>query len=496
VPRMIKTAPRLWQLALMAAFVLSCFGVLLYLWLAFGGTAPLQAKGYRFHVEFPEATQLAEQADVRIAGVPVGKVVKLQPGAANTTSATLELDARYAPVPRDTRAVLRTKTLLGETYVDLSTGDEDAGLLPDGAALPRSAVARTVELDEIFRTFDDETRAAFGTWMQSQANAVQGRGADLNGAFGNLPPFAERSRELLAQLSAQTGAVKETIAGTGDFFDAISERDGQLRALITESQRLFEVTAERNEDFADIWREFPRFERESMATLPRLTQFAERAEPVIRQLQPAATEMAPAFDAFRELSPEFEGFFTRLGPVITASERGVPAFERLMERMPPLLDDFQPFLRNLNPMVRHLDLNRREITSFAGNLVAATLARDLAGVTLPRARDDVHYLRTASPLGPEALGFYPRSLGNSRANAYPLPGHADRLASGLPVYDTRACANGSVAPPASADPPELQPLVELWAFRAAGRDVARPACIGQGAWPGYGTAFPQLRAEP
>jgi virulence factor Mce-like protein len=493
---MIKQAPRPWQIAVMLAFALSCFCVLLYLWLSFGGTVPLQAKGYRFHVQFPEAAQLAEQADVRIAGVPVGKVVKLERGSRNTTDATVELRSRYAPIPRDARAVLRTKTLLGETFVELSAGNDRAGFLPDDGYLPHSAVAATVELDEIFRSFDAETREAFGTWMQSQSAAVHGRGADLNAGFGHLPAFAEGSEDLLAQLNAQTEAVKRTIASTGDFFDAISERDGQLRALITESQRLFQVTADRNAAFADIWREFPRFERESMLTLPRLTRFAERAEPVMRQLQPAASEMGPAFEAFRELSPEWKGFFTRLGPVITASERGVPAFERLMRRMPPLLEDFHPFLRNFNPMVSYLDLNRREITAFAGNFVASTLARDLAGVTLPRAKEDVHYLRTASPLGPEALGFYPRPLGNSRANAYALPGHGDRLASGLPVYDTAGCDNGDVAPPESADPPELQQLVELYAFRTSGRDVARPGCVAQGPYPGFGTSFPQLRAEP
>ncbi|MGH2763258.1 MAG: MlaD family protein [Thermoleophilaceae bacterium] len=495
---MIKTRPRAWQIAVMVAFVLSCFGVLLYLWLAFGGTSPLQPKGYRFHVHFPEATQLAQQADVRTAGVPVGKVVAIERGPDNTTDATIELRARYAPVPRDARAMLRTKTILGETYVDLAPGRDSAGFLPEGEVLSRSAVAPTVELDEIFRSFDADTREAFGTWMQSQAAAVEGRGADLNAAFANLPAFAEGSEDLLAQLNAQTEAVKQTIAYTGDFFDAISERDGQLRALIVESERLFGTIADRNRAFADIWREFPRFERESRLTLPRLTRFAEVAEPIVRQLQPAATEMGPTFEAFRELSPEFEGFFRRLGPVITASERGVPAFERTMRRIPPLFEDFQPFLRNFNPMIRYLDLNRREITAFVGNLVAASLARDLAGRagTLPRATDDVHYLRTAQPLGPEALSFYPRPLGNSRANAYALPGHGDRLASGLPVYDTRGCDNGDVPPPESADPPELQPLVELYAFRTSGRDVARPGCVGQGAFPEFGTSFPRLEPEP
>ena len=80
--RVIKHAPRPGQLALMLAFALSCFAALLYLWISFGGTSPLQPQGYRFHVHVPEATQLTEQADVRISGVPVGRVVALDPGPA------------------------------------------------------------------------------------------------------------------------------------------------------------------------------------------------------------------------------------------------------------------------------------------------------------------------------------------------------------------------------------------------------------------------------
>jgi hypothetical protein len=74
---------------------------------------------------------------------------------------------------------------------------------------------------------------------------------------------------------------------------------------------------------------------------------------------------------------------------------------------------------------------------------AARLARDVAD-TLPGANGSaVHYLRTSQTLSPEALAFYPRSLGSSRANAYPVPGAGDRLAGGLPVLSpprSRSCA--------------------------------------------------------
>src|SRR3954466_9092149 len=107
---MQKSTPSLAQLLTMVVFTLSCFGLLLFLWLSFGGPVPLKPKGYQVQVAFPEATTLATEADVRIAGVCVGKVRKLEvdPGA-NRTLATLELGPQFAPLHQDARAILRQK---------------------------------------------------------------------------------------------------------------------------------------------------------------------------------------------------------------------------------------------------------------------------------------------------------------------------------------------------------------------------------------------------
>ena len=75
---MQKQAPTLGRLLVMVGFALSCFGLLLFLWLAFGGPIPLTPKGYRFQTSFGEATQLAKEADVRISGVSVGKVKDIE----------------------------------------------------------------------------------------------------------------------------------------------------------------------------------------------------------------------------------------------------------------------------------------------------------------------------------------------------------------------------------------------------------------------------------
>src|SRR6476469_1623948 len=55
---MQKQAPSLGRILVMVLFALSCFGLLLFLWLSFGGPVPLKPKGYQATVASPEATQL------------------------------------------------------------------------------------------------------------------------------------------------------------------------------------------------------------------------------------------------------------------------------------------------------------------------------------------------------------------------------------------------------------------------------------------------------
>src|SRR5215217_1651839 len=200
---MNKAAPSPARIVVMVVFALSCFGLLLFLWLSFGGPVPLKPKGYRVIINFPEATTLAKEADVRVAGVPVGKVRKVEVGdGTNRTVATVELERRYAPLRTDARAILRQKTLLGETYVELTPGRSEK-TIPEGGTLPAGQVKKTVQLDEIFDSLDPKTRADFRGWQQQMAKGIKGRGRDFNDALGMLPGFAHDGADILAVLDSQ-----------------------------------------------------------------------------------------------------------------------------------------------------------------------------------------------------------------------------------------------------------------------------------------------------
>ncbi|MDX6650660.1 MAG: phospholipid/cholesterol/gamma-HCH transport system substrate-binding protein [Solirubrobacteraceae bacterium] len=465
-------APTPSRIALMALFALSCFGLLLYLWSAFGGPVPLQPRGYRFYASFPEATQLAQQADVRISGVSVGKVVATKADAGSgLTRAEIRLESRYAPIPRDSRAILRLKTLLGETYVELTPGSPGAPGLPEDGELPRGNVAPTVELDEVLRTFDPSTRRALQGWVQSWARAVEGRHQDVSDALGNLAPAEEGVTSVLTVLHSQEAAVSRLVRDAGVVFGAVGRRREATQTLITAGDRVFATTAARNADLAAALFALPTFLRELRSTLAVAEGVAAQAAPVVRALRPAAPRVAPTLRALDALTPDARRLFADVDRVVTLSRRGLPAATRIVRAAPALLRVLWGVGRDLVPVVDYLGRYRYEVTTMLANVAAASQA------SLPGASGkQIHYLRTLIPFTNEAQADQSQRLASNRHNPYLAPRALDRLASGLQAFD---CAN-------LGNPQRVLVL-----------GPGAPPCLVQAPFEFQGrrTSFPQVRRE-
>jgi phospholipid/cholesterol/gamma-HCH transport system substrate-binding protein len=443
---MQKRAPTIWQLGTIVGFALSCFGILLFLWIAFGGPTPLAAKGYTVKIPFTEAAQLANQSDVRISGVSVGKVQKIElaPDGKHAL-ATLELNDVYGPIPADTQATLRQKTLLGETYVELTPGSPGGPTLHDGGTLPAGQVSPVTQLDEIFRTFNPKTKLAFQQWMQNASIALEGRAADLSAGFAELEPFFTDAERVLRILDTQENAVRQLISNGGTVFEALSERQGQLRGLIENSDRVFTTTARRNRELQQAFIALPTFLDQSRATLTRLERFAENTDPLMLQLQPAARELTPVVRDLGDFSRELNGFFIGLRPVVGGARRAFPALRRLLlADFPPLLNGLPPLLRHFNPLFQAVSMYRRELAAFFANASSAINAVG-GGVETqgsPATQDGVRYLRVVAPLSPDVLAGFSNRLSNDRANPYQQPGSFANMASGLQSFETAQCAGG------------------------------------------------------
>jgi phospholipid/cholesterol/gamma-HCH transport system substrate-binding protein len=428
-------APTRGRIVVITAFALTCFGLLLFLWLAFGGAIPLKPQGYRVQVAFTDATTLADQADVRIAGVSIGKVVhkELAPGG-NKTLATLEIKREFAPLKANARAILRQKTLLGETYVELTTGSRDAPDVKEDGRLSDGRVKPAVEFDEFLDVFDKPTRTAIQEWQASAAQASAGRGRDLSDALGNLPSFTENSETVVDVLDKRRVALRDLVHNAGRTFEQISRDEGALSTLVRRNTELFDELSQRRDELATSIQIFPTFLEESKLTLARLRTFAIDTEPLIRDLDPVLTDLQPTAAALRRLSPDLQNLFENIDPLISAGNTGLPALSRVLRGAEPTLASTGPFLQQLNPVLQFLELNQAKLTDFLNIGPAA-----LGGIrsTVPGSKSNGHVLPQMIMAGTQSLPALRRSSDN-RGNAYLSPSAgADPSTLTLPSFDCK-----------------------------------------------------------
>jgi phospholipid/cholesterol/gamma-HCH transport system substrate-binding protein len=487
-------APSTSRILMMVAFAASCIGLLLFLWISFGGSIPLAPQGYRLNAEFSEAVQLAQESDVRISGVSVGKVVSVSlDRTTGLTKAVLQIDSKYAPRPADTRAILRQKSLLGETYVELSPGSRNAPKLPDGGTLPRGQIAPTVQLDQILSTFDPTTRRAFSTWVQQDGIALTNRGQQFNAAIATLYPFATNVDSVLSVLRRDSAATSALLSDGGQVFGALARSPAQLQGLVRNSNAVFASTAARDAELASAIKAFPGFTVATRLTIDRVHSFATVAKPLIDELRPAARQLSPTLEQTVTLAPELRTLLDNLAPLTQASKAGVPAFERFLDASVPWLARLKPYLGNFVPIFDYISSYRREIASFFANATATTEATS-QNITQTKL---LHYLRISNPVNPEALTGYSRRLGSNRGNPYMAPGGAQELRNGLSVFGSNLCTANPQPSIGPSIPANLVAILEgvYYTKTPGGPPCKAQAPLGE-VTTGQQQAFPRLKPLP
>jgi phospholipid/cholesterol/gamma-HCH transport system substrate-binding protein len=501
---MNKQRPRAAAMFTMFAFTASCVGLLIFLWISFGGSLPLAAEGYRFSVEFDQAVELATQAQVEISGVSVGEVTSVSlDHRTGLTKAVIQIDKQFAPRPADTRAILRAKTLLGETYVELSAGNPNGPKLPDDGSLPQAQVSPTVQLDQIFSAFDPTTRRAFQTWLQQGGVALTNRGEQFNAALADLYPFATNVDSVLAVLRREGSATTTLLRDGGLVFSALSRSPSQLQAFVRNSNSLFAATAARNAALAATFKAFPAFLNETRSTIGTVTQFSRSAKPLVDELKPAAVNLNPTLKSLAVFAPELRELVVRVKPLTEASKAGFPALEEFLNETIPFLTRAKPYLGGVVPVLNYINDYRREIAGFFANSTATTEGTQPAAV----GSGNRNYVRISNPVNPEALTGYQTKPLSNRSNPYLEPGGYLKLLSGLPVFGTYLCTSHPLpgfAPGLSATTTSLAGTVltiaQLLQKYYYTSDPSGPTCKGQTPLgkltTGQSQSFPHLQALP
>jgi len=421
----VTQAPKRSAILVALLFALSCIGLIIFVWTQFGGSIPFAAQGYRIKALFPETGLLVPGADVRISGVNIGRVSQVQAKGVNSL-VTMDLTQRYAPIPADTRAILRQKTLLGEAYVMLSTGSRTAPKLPDGGTLPSANVAPSQPLDKVLNSFTPTVQHNLQTFLIGMGGALAGRGQDLNDAFGNFDPAISELSAVVGVLNQQQSGVRSLIADGGTVLNTLAARRTELQSLATTGNEVLAATAARAGALTATVDAMAPFLGQLRTTLTKLNTTLGIARPSLEDLRPVTPLLTPALRGLNDLSTPVLGLLRSAPALLRASQVALPAMRRFTLAFRPAVDRLLPAAQQIAPVINLVAEFKLELLAGMTNLAA-----DLEGLAPANTPSGTaHYLRALITLGTDsAYGQSTRAPG-TRNNAYFAPGEQNDIASG------------------------------------------------------------------
>lgn len=318
-------------------------------------------------VQVENGANLLPGNEVREGGYRIGIVSDMRPirlpDGSGGAEITLKLDSGAGDIPADSTIDLRPRSVLGLKYVELTRGTSPQ-ILPDGATLPPDQARFPVELDELYSTFDEPTRAASRTNLEGFGDALARRGTGINEAIAGLPPLLEDLEPVarlladddtnLRRFFAELGDAARVIApvadtyarsfGAGaDVFEAWSRDEEALRETITRSVPTLEtgiasLRAQRPflRDFAALSGSLEDVATRLPRNLPRIIPALETGTRVQRRVPQLNRDLGDVLTDLRELTVD---------PVTTVSLRGL---DRTVGILNPTLRFVGPYITVCN----------------------------------------------------------------------------------------------------------------------------------------------------
>lgn len=247
---------------------------------------------------FTDATSLNKGDDVRIAGVKVGTVSKIEviedryAKASFTVSNKVKLGA-------GTTAELRFRNLVGQRYISLTPSSTAGSDLPSGYTFPVGDTKPALDLTTLFNGFQPLFKLLNPEDVNNLSTQIiavfQGEGATVEGLLSS-------TASLTSTLADKDKVIGDLITNLSSVLTTVNERSSQLDTTLITLERLVSGLSEDRESIGD-----------SLESLGDLTvSVSGLLEEGRKPLKESITALGELSENLAEAEPTLERFFSRL----------------------------------------------------------------------------------------------------------------------------------------------------------------------------------------
>ncbi len=332
--------------------------IALFTYFAFSKQNPF-ASPYELTAVFDQANRLKPRSPVRIAGVDVGKVKKVEPleDGSGKSKVTMHIQDEGLPIKRDAQMKIRYRLFLeGNYFVDLQPGTPSAPEMPDGATVPANQTASPVQFGQVLTTLQSETRDDLRTYLKEYSLSLKREGAagfneavkHWEGAYKNTSQVND------ATLGRKRHDLGRVLDGQAKVFGALSKREEVLSELVTDLNGTVAAFAAQEDNLKaaipklrDVFRDGRPALASLNRALPQIRGFARDALPGAKSSSPTLDAQIPFTKQARALVSERE-----LGGLSRQLRKAVPDLARLNSRSPRTLAQSRALARCQNRVLR------------------------------------------------------------------------------------------------------------------------------------------------
>jgi virulence factor Mce-like protein len=345
--------------------------IVVAVYFAFARGLPFQDH-YEIKAAFTDSVNVKERQPVRIAGVEVGQVVKVEhpePGEPRV-EVTMRIEDDGRPIHRDAEVKIRPRMFLeGNWFLELSPGTNAAPEIEDGGTIPVQQTAAPVQLGQVFAVLQSDTRENIRRIFREYGTALEGAGA--RGFNRSLPYWEPAYRDSAVVQDATLGLgdhdLSEYIDSAGRVARGLDRSPDALRSLITDFNTSAGAFAREAGNLETAIGELPRTIQAARPALARLNEAFPPLRRLTADLRPTVRETGRTIDVSSPFIRQLRGLLApaELRGLVADLRPTVPNLARLTRDTVPLYEELRSASECENQVIEPFSNDRVEDPYFA-----------------------------------------------------------------------------------------------------------------------------------
>ena len=289
----------------------------------------VQDKPIALKADFTDAQAVipGQGQTVRVAGVKIGDIgkVDLKEGHAVVT---LEIDKKYKSlIHQDATALLRPKTGLKDMFIEVEPGSDKSPVMHTGDHIPITNTAPDIDPDEFLSALDTDTRSYLQLLINGAGKGLKGNGNDLREIFKRFEPIHRDLARVSQAVAERRHNMKRLIHNYASLVDELSDKDKDLRTLVTASNQVFKQFAAEDQGIQSTVGQLPGALNQTATTLQKVNVLS-------KEMKPTLIDLIPVFQQIDKANHQVRPF--------------------VHEATPQIKNQIRPFVRTARPYVRNL----------------------------------------------------------------------------------------------------------------------------------------------